>query len=122
MLRATWHATVPPTAGLTVKLFGARYLATLFGLTLLSHQIGDFFGAWLGGVAVVSSGSYLDGQQRELPLDVVGLRRSCARGGVGEPADPGSPSDLEPGCGLDRVSVGFGSRLKGPDDILRFNP
>jgi predicted MFS family arabinose efflux permease len=58
VLGATWLATVPPTAGLTAKLFGTRYLATLFGLTLLSHQIGGFFGAWLGGIAVVSSGSY----------------------------------------------------------------
>ena len=52
-------ATVPPTAGLTAKLFGTRYLATLFGLTLLSHQIGGFLGAWLGGVAVVNNGDYL---------------------------------------------------------------
>jgi MFS family permease len=44
----TWLATVPPTAGLVGKLFGMRYLATLFGLTLLSHQIGGFLGAWLG--------------------------------------------------------------------------
>ena len=59
VLGATWLATVPPTAGLTAKLFGTRYLATLFGLTLLSHQIGGFFGAWLGGLAVVNTGSYL---------------------------------------------------------------
>ncbi|HRH72784.1 MAG TPA: MFS transporter, partial [Zoogloea sp.] len=39
-LGLTWLATVPPTAGLVGKLFGLRYLATLFGLTLLSHQIG----------------------------------------------------------------------------------
>ncbi|MGB3451800.1 MULTISPECIES: MFS transporter [unclassified Simplicispira] len=58
VLGATWLATVPPTAGLTAKLFGTRYLATLFGLTLLSHQIGGFFGAWLGGVTVVNTGSY----------------------------------------------------------------
>ncbi|MGL4410234.1 MAG: MFS transporter, partial [Zoogloea sp.] len=49
-LGLTWLATVPPTAGLVGKLFGLRYLATLFGLTLLSHQIGGFFGAWLGGL------------------------------------------------------------------------
>ena len=48
----TWLATVPPTAGLVGKLFGPRYLGTLFGLTLLSHQLGGFFGAWLGGVAL----------------------------------------------------------------------
>lgn len=58
VLGLTWLATVPPTAGLVAKLFGARYLATLFGLTLLSHQIGGFFGAWLGGIAIDSTGSY----------------------------------------------------------------
>jgi predicted MFS family arabinose efflux permease len=57
-LGATWLATVPPTAGLVGKLFGARYLGTLFGLTLLSHQIGGFFGAWAGGLALVHFGTY----------------------------------------------------------------
>lgn len=58
VLGVTWLSTVPPTAGLVGKLFGTRYLATLFGLTLLSHQIGGFFGAWLGGLALVASGGY----------------------------------------------------------------
>lgn len=58
VLGVTWLATVPPTAGLVGKLFGARYLATLFGFTLLSHQIGGFFGAWLGGIAIDSTGNY----------------------------------------------------------------
>jgi len=49
---------VPPTAGLVGKLFGTRYLATLFGLTLLSHQIGGFFGAWLGGLTISRFGDY----------------------------------------------------------------
>lgn len=57
-LGMTWLATVPPTAGLVGKLFGTRHLSTLFGLTLLSHQIGAFFGAWLGGVALSMTGSY----------------------------------------------------------------
>jgi predicted MFS family arabinose efflux permease len=57
-LGLTWLATVPPTAGVVGKLFGTRYLATLFGLTMLSHQIGAFFGAWLGGIAVSETGSY----------------------------------------------------------------
>ena len=57
-LGLTWLATVPPTAGLVGKLFGMRYLSTLFGLTLLSHQIGGFFGAWLGGLSVVHFGDY----------------------------------------------------------------
>jgi len=58
VLGLTWLATVPPTAGLVGKLFGTRFLATLFGLTLLSHQIGGFFGAWLGGLAIQHTGSY----------------------------------------------------------------
>ena len=57
-LGMTWLATVPPTAGLVGKLFGTRHLSTLFGMTLLSHQTGAFFGAWLGGVALSMSGSY----------------------------------------------------------------
>jgi MFS family permease len=55
----TWLATVPPTAGVVGKLFGMRYLATLFGLTLLSHQTGGFFGAWLGGIAITHYGNFL---------------------------------------------------------------
>jgi predicted MFS family arabinose efflux permease len=35
-----------------------RYLSTLFGLTLLSHQVGGFFGAWLGGLSFVHFGDY----------------------------------------------------------------
>ena len=55
----TWLATVPPTAGLVGKLFGIQYLATLFGLTLLTHQIGGFLGAWLGGLAMAHDGNFL---------------------------------------------------------------
>jgi MFS family permease len=58
-LGLTWLATVPPTAGVIGKLFGTRYLATLFGLTLLSHQTGGFLGAWLGGLTITFFGDYL---------------------------------------------------------------
>jgi len=54
----TWLATVPPTAAIVGKLFGIRYLGTLFGLTLLSHQIGGFLGAWLGGLAITRYGDF----------------------------------------------------------------
>jgi predicted MFS family arabinose efflux permease len=57
-LGLTWLATVPPTAAIVGKLFGIRYLATLFGLTLLSHQIGAFFGAYAGGLALEATGSF----------------------------------------------------------------
>jgi predicted MFS family arabinose efflux permease len=57
-LGLTWLATVPPTAAVVGKLFGGRYLATLFGLTLLTHQTGAFLGAWLGGLAITRLGDY----------------------------------------------------------------
>jgi MFS family permease len=57
-LGVTWLATLPPTAGLVGKLFGTRYLATLIGFTMLSHQLGAFYGAWLGGIAVAHFGDY----------------------------------------------------------------
>lgn len=58
VLGFTWLATVPPTAGLVGKLFGVRYLATLFGLATFTHQIGAFFGAWLGGIVKVEFGDF----------------------------------------------------------------
>ena len=55
----TFLSVIPPTAGVVGKLFGVRYLATLFGIAILMHQVAGFFGAWLGGLAVANTGSYL---------------------------------------------------------------
>jgi predicted MFS family arabinose efflux permease len=55
---ATWLGTVPLTSGLVAQLFGARYLSTLFGVVFLGHQLGAFFGAWLGGWVFDQTGSY----------------------------------------------------------------
>ncbi len=54
-----WLSTVPPTAQLVGVMFGNRYLSMLFGFVFLSHQIGAFFGVWLGGKIFASTGSYL---------------------------------------------------------------
>jgi MFS family permease len=54
----TFLSTIPPTAGLVAKLFGTGNMATLFGLVLLTHQIGGFLGAWLGGKIFTMTGSY----------------------------------------------------------------
>jgi predicted MFS family arabinose efflux permease len=54
----TYLATVPPTVGLVVRLHGMRFLATLFGIVMLSHQAGGFLGAWLGGRLFESTRSY----------------------------------------------------------------
>ena len=53
-----WLSTVPPTNGIVAQVFGVRYLAMLAGFTFLSHQIGSFLGAWLGGVLYDKTGSY----------------------------------------------------------------
>lgn len=53
-----WLSTVPPTVALCARNFGTRWLATIFGLVFLSHQIGGFTGAWLGGVVFDRTGSY----------------------------------------------------------------
>jgi len=58
VLGLTWLSTVPPTAGLVGKLFGTRYLSTLFGFAVLTHQIGAFLGAYLGGMAMTRYGNY----------------------------------------------------------------
>jgi MFS family permease len=53
-----WLATVPPTSGLVALMFGPRYMATLFGLVFLSHQVGALLGVWLGGFWFDLTGSY----------------------------------------------------------------
>ena len=54
----TYMATLPPTTGLIAQLFGARNVATLFGVTTLVHQVGSFLGAWLGGLELELTGGY----------------------------------------------------------------
>ncbi len=54
----TFLSTVPPTAGLVVKFFGPANMATLFGVVMLSHQVGGFLGAWLGGRVFEATGNY----------------------------------------------------------------
>ncbi|MFQ5759691.1 MAG: MFS transporter [Acidiferrobacterales bacterium] len=53
-----WLATVPLTTGIVAQVFGVRYMATLFGIVFLSHQIGSFLGVWLGGWIYDATGSY----------------------------------------------------------------
>ena len=89
-----WLSTVPLTTGLIAQVFGVRYLATLFGLVFLGHQLGSFLGVWLGGALYERTGSY-DGMWwagvalgvfaalAHLPIDERPLAR---RGVAGAPA------------------------------------
>lgn len=53
-----WLSTVPPTNALVAQIFGVRYMSMLGGFVFLSHQLGSFMGAWLGGKLFDATGSY----------------------------------------------------------------
>jgi MFS family permease len=53
-----WLGTVPLTTGLVARIFGTAHMGTLFGICFLSHQVGSFLGAWLGGWMLELTGSY----------------------------------------------------------------
>jgi MFS family permease len=53
-----WLSTVPATVGIVAHMFGTKFLGLLYGLVFLSHQIGSFFGAYLGGLFHDIYGSY----------------------------------------------------------------
>jgi len=56
-----WLSVVPPVSGMINNLFGSANFGALFGVMFLSHQIGAFLGAWLGGLSFQWSGSYSTG-------------------------------------------------------------
>jgi len=58
VMGVTFLSTVPPTAGLVAKMFGTSNMAMLFGMVMLSHQVGGFLGACLGGSVFQATGSY----------------------------------------------------------------
>jgi predicted MFS family arabinose efflux permease len=81
-----WLSTVPLTSGLVGVMFGTRYMSTLFAITLFSHQVGAFFGAWLGGYLYDLTGSFdgawlasvglgLFSAVVHLPIKEMGVRR-----------------------------------------------
>ena len=45
-----WLSTVPPTNGIVGHIFGTKYMGLLYGFVFLSHQVGSFLGAYLGGL------------------------------------------------------------------------
>lgn len=53
-----WLSTVPLTTAIVAQMFGVRYMATLFGIVFMSHQLGSFLGVWLGGYLYDRTGTY----------------------------------------------------------------
>ena len=53
-----WLATVPPTSGIVGHIFGTKYMGMLYGIVFVSHQIGSFLGAYLGGIFYEIQGNF----------------------------------------------------------------
>ena len=53
-----WLSTIPPTNAVVAQIFGVKYLSMLSGFVFVSHQVGSFMGAWLGGRLYDTTGSY----------------------------------------------------------------
>jgi len=58
LLGILWLSTVPLTSGIITDVFGPKYTSMLFGVALFSHNVGSFFGSWLGGRIFDTYGSY----------------------------------------------------------------
>jgi len=53
-----WLGVAPLVTGIIGRVFGLVHFNTLYGVVFLSHQVGSFFGAWMGGVVYDRTGSY----------------------------------------------------------------
>ncbi|ENV97861.1 MFS transporter [Acinetobacter bereziniae] len=53
-----WLSTVPLTNGIVANMFGVKYLTMLSGIVFFTHQVGSFFGGWLGGLNHDITGNY----------------------------------------------------------------
>ena len=68
-----WLSTVPLTNGIVANMFGIRYLSMLSGIVFFTHQVGSFFGGWLGGVNHDITGNYQAVWMISIALSVLGV-------------------------------------------------
>jgi len=87
-----WLSTIPLTTGVVTRIFGVRYMATLFAVVFFSHQIGSFIGVWLGGYIHDLTGTYdavwqtgivlgIVAAVLHVPIDEKPLRRAASTAG-----------------------------------------
>jgi predicted MFS family arabinose efflux permease len=85
----TWLSVVPLVAGLIGRMFGLGYFNTLYGFAFVSHQVGAFVGAWMGGVVFDFTGTYT---MAWMALIVIGLLAFALQWSMNDrPADAGTP-------------------------------
>jgi predicted MFS family arabinose efflux permease len=53
-----WLGVAPLVTGIVSRMFGLLHFNMIYGLAFLSHQIGSFFGAWIGGAVLDWTGRY----------------------------------------------------------------
>jgi predicted MFS family arabinose efflux permease len=53
-----WLGVAPLVSGIVGRVFGLTHFNTLYGVVFLSHQVGSFFGAWMGGLVYDRFGNY----------------------------------------------------------------
>ncbi len=53
-----WLGVSPLVTGIISRVFGLTHFGTLYGVVFFSHQLGSFFGAWMGGLVFARTGSY----------------------------------------------------------------
>jgi predicted MFS family arabinose efflux permease len=53
-----WLGVAPLITGIIGRVFGLTHFNTIYGVVFLSHQVGSFFGAWMGGVVFDLAGNY----------------------------------------------------------------
>ncbi len=68
-----WLSTVPLTNGIVANMFGVKYLTMLSGIVFFTHQVGSFFGGWLGGVNHDLSGNYNAVWMLSIVLSIFGV-------------------------------------------------
>ncbi|MCW8040478.1 MULTISPECIES: MFS transporter [Acinetobacter] len=68
-----WLSTVPLTNGIVANMFGVKYLSMLSGIVFFTHQVGSFFGGWLGGLNHDMTGNYNMVWALSLVLSILGV-------------------------------------------------
>jgi predicted MFS family arabinose efflux permease len=53
-----WLGVSPLVTGIIARVFGLTHFGTLYGVVFFSHQVGSFFGAWMGGLVFAAWGNY----------------------------------------------------------------
>jgi predicted MFS family arabinose efflux permease len=53
-----WLGVAPLVTGIIARVFGLAHFNTLYGIVFFSHQVGSFFGAWMGGLVFDYAGNY----------------------------------------------------------------